>query len=99
MRRLIWISNLPTRKDASKDLLVEPSFFHMPIVDDAADPHRQTFHLWLPTVRGAIVKDDRPDAVLCQDLRRPAVPLHGVQWGRSPYSTKPRSASALRLRV
>jgi len=48
-------------------------------------------HLWPPTVPEAIVKDDRPGALLCQDLGRPAVPLQGDQWGRSPI---PRSCGA-----
>ena len=47
-------------------LPVEPDVFEAPAVVDAVDHHRQALDVGLPAGRGAVVKDDRPGAVLLQ---------------------------------
>src|SRR5437868_5651371 len=62
-----WSERLIQLPSASP-LLIEPNILHAPPVKKAVDHNRQSLELGLPAGREAIVKKDRPRAVLLQFL-------------------------------
>ena len=68
-------------------LFVEPNIFHAPAVEDAVDHGRPPLDIGLPAGRAAVVKNDRPGAVLGQlalDLSHKLLALLGVGLDRLP---------------
>src|SRR5215472_18271052 len=71
----------PPGRQSPNPLLVEPDVFHAPAVEDAVDHDRPALDMRLPAGRPAVVKNDRPGAVVGQfplDLPYQLLALLGV---------------------